>query len=103
MEESTEQLLFLRYECGQSFMQSKRKKKTSWLGAPDECIFIVVDPTRGWDPSTLIGIFVDILQRAKGFAVEVIVLPTVKINMYTDIDIFKEDINTFLWNDKEGN
>lgn len=23
--------------------------------------------------------------------------------MYTDIDIFKEDINTFLWNDKEGN
>lgn len=27
MEESTEQLLFLRYECGQSFMQSKRKKK----------------------------------------------------------------------------
>lgn len=41
-------------------------------------------------------IFVDVLQRAKGFAVEVIVLPTVKINMYTDIDIFKEDINTFL-------
>ncbi len=41
--------------------------------------------------------------KATGFAVEVIVLPTVKINMYTDIDIFKEDINTFLWNDKEGN
>lgn len=41
--------------------------------------------------------------KATGFAVEVILLPTVKINMYTDIDIFKEDINTFLWNDKEGN
>lgn len=92
-------------------MQSKTRN--TLVGAPDECIFIVVNPTRGWDTSTLIGIldfyffffwtFCKERTKATGFAVEVILLPTVKINMYTDIDIFKEDINTFLWNDKEGN
>lgn len=50
-------------------------------------------------------IFVDILQRSSktGFAVEVILLPTVKKTMYTDIDIFKKKTSTFLFkNDKEG-